>query len=180
MFSSLFISYVDSLYWIELPAWTDFVFFINSAVQLFGFYLLMVPIMKSLTLSEGVLAKGTKVVLLMVMTIWETKYLFELIVNIPFQTWFNVGNHFLQIAYLHWVFLGIVTPFIILQFQELKLLPNTKVYNVFFWGGWLGTEVLLILMGVGILLPNVMAWIAVYSTLMFVAFLSLLLVKVRD
>jgi len=180
MFSSLFISYVDSLYWIELPAWTDFLFFINSAVQLFGFYLLMVPIMKSLTLSEGVLAKGTKVVLLMVMTIWETKYLFELIVNLPFQTWFNVGNHFLQIAYLHWVFLGIVTPFIILQFQELKLLPNTKVYNVFFWGGWLGTEVLLILMGVGIVLPNVMAWIAVYSTLMFVAFLSLLLVKVRD
>ena len=180
MFSTLFISYIDSLYWIELPAWTEFLFFITSIVQLFGFYLVIVPILKNLMFTDDVLVKGTKVVLMLVMIIWESKYLFELIVNLPFQPWFNVGNHFLQVAYLHWVFLGIVTPFMILIFQDLKLLPNTKVYNVFFWSGWIGTEFLLILMGLGIMMPNVMAWIAVYSGLMFIAFLSLIVTRVKS
>jgi len=126
-------------------------------------------------LTEGVLIKSTKVVLILILIIWESKYLFEFMVNLPNQPWFDVGNHFLQIAYLHWIFLGIVTPFIILLFQDLKLLSNTKVYNIFFWAGWIGTELSLIGLGIGIILPDVMMWIAVYSGLMFVAFTSLLI-----
>ena len=174
MFATLFVSYFDSLYWLEFPVWTEYLFFANSSVQLFGFYLVVIPMLKSLVFSEGIFEKGIKVVLLMIMVIWESKYLFELLVNLPHQPWFNVGNHFLQIAYLHWVFLGIVTPFIIFLFQDLKFLPQLKIYNIFFWSGWLGTELSLIALGLGIMLPDVMLWIAVYSALMFVAFTSLL------
>jgi len=177
MFATLFVSYFDSLYWIEFPVFTEYLFFINSVVQLFGFYLVVVPMLKSVVFSQEIFNNGAKVVLLMVMIIWESKYLFELMVNLPYQPWFNVGNHFLQIAYLHWVFLGIVTPFIIFLFQDLKFLPRLKIYNVFFWSGWLGTELSLIALGLGIMLPNVMMWIAVYSGLMFVAFVSLLVCK---
>ena len=175
MFATLFISYFDSLYWIKFPEFTEYIFFISSIIQLLGFYMVIVPLMKNLMLTEGVLIKSTKVVLILILIIWESKYLFEFMVNLPNQPWFDVGNHFLQIAYLHWIFLGIVTPFIILLFQDLKLLSNTKVYNIFFWAGWIGTELSLIGLGIGIILPDVMMWIAVYSGLMFVAFTSLLI-----
>ncbi len=175
MFATLFISYFDSLYWIKFPEFTEYIFFISSIIQLLGFYMVIVPLMKNLMLTEGVLIKSTKVVLILILIIWESKYLFEFMVNLPNQPWFDVGNHFLQIAYLHWIFLGIVTPFIILLFQDLKLLPSTKVYNIFFWAGWIGTELSLIGLGIGIVLPDVMMWIAVYSGLMFVAFTSLLI-----
>lgn len=179
MFTTLMISYFDSLYWIEFPQWTEYLFFINSAIQLLGFYMVLVPVLKNIMLSETDLLKGSKVVLMVIMIIWESKYLFELTVNLPYQPWFNVGNHFLQIAYLHWIFLGIVTPLLVFLFQELNLLPRLKIYNVFFWSGWIGTEILLILLGLGILLPNTMLWIAVYSLLMFAAFASLLFSKTK-
>ncbi len=179
MFSTLIVSYFDSLYWLNFPVWTEYLFFLNSAIQLLGFYMVLVPMLKSVIFSEDIFTKGTKVILMVIMIIWESKYLFELIVNLPYQPWFNVGNHFLQIAYLHWIFLGIVTPFLIFLFQELNLLPRLKIYNVFFWSGWLGTEFLLVSLGLGISLPNTMLWIAVYSALMFVAFASLLFSKAQ-
>jgi|LGOV01.1.fsa_nt_gb hypothetical protein len=175
MFAALFVNYLDSLYWIKFPEWTEYIFFLSSAIQLLGFYMVIVPVLKSILLSENIFLKGTKIVLILILLIWESKYLFELIVNLPSQPWFNVGNHFLQIAYLHWVFLGIVTPTLIFLFQELNFLPRLKIYNVFFWSGWLGTEILLVLMGLGILMPNVYLWLAVYSALMFIAFIGLLI-----
>jgi hypothetical protein len=174
MFLSLFVSYFDSLFWLDFSEWTEYVFFLNSSIQLIGFYMVVMPMLKQVIVSVDVLHRGSKFMLMLIMITWESKYLFELIVNLPYQEWFNVANHFLQIAYLHWVFLGIVTPFVIYLFQELKMLPKLKVFNMFFWGGWIGTELLLISLGIGIMLPDVMLWIAVYSALMFVAFSSLL------
>ena len=180
MFFSLFINFFDTLYWLEFPSWMEYLFFITSLVQIFGFYLVIAPLLKEVIFSnkEG-FANRTKWILVGIIVVWEIKYIFEVIVNIPFQEWFNVANHFLQIAYLHWVFLGIVTPFAIYLFQEIKFLPSMKIYNIFFWGGWIGTELLLILMGMGIVLPNIWLWIAVYSSLMFVAFISLFFIEVR-
>lgn len=180
MFSTLIVSFFDSLYWLEFPIWTEYLFFLNTAIQLLGFYMVLVPMLKSVIFSEGIFIKGSKIILMLIMIIWESKYLFELIVNLPHQTWLNVGNHFLQIAYLHWIFLGIVTPFIIFLFQELNFLPRLKIYNIFFWGGWIGTEFMLISLGISIALPNTMLWIAVYSALMFVAFTSLLFSKTEQ
>jgi len=179
MFATLFVSYFNSLYWINFPIITEYLFFITSGVQLLGFYLVVMPILKNVMFTDSVFEKGTKLALMLIMIIWESKYLFELIVNFPNQSLFNVGNHFLQIAYLHWVFLGIVTPFIVLLFQELNFLPRLKIYNIFFWSGWIGTELLLIALGLGIMLPNVMVWIAVYTSLMFIAFMSLLLGRIK-
>lgn len=136
--------------------WINALGFTGSALQIIAGAMLL----KQLNFSKA----GKTGILILVML--ALKWLFQLLGSAPDMGDFVAQNRFLIIAWLHFIFLGIYTPFIWLQLPGIK--PHFNLGLAFYWSFFLLTELVLIFPVLG-LFPQFANW----PQLIFSAYLAL-------
>ena len=143
---TLFLSFL----WIQ-PV--DFVYFlsgIGAIVQVFALYMFAKILIQSKNKLKELFSKFFINVLKGVVLLFAIKILLQLLTAFPSFVVLTTEITDFVIAYLHLVFLGIITPVILVFLHQFKLISLSKVATILFLVGFIFSEILIIYKGIAI------------------------------
>lgn len=158
-------AYLLSALWLPIPGWTYVVVVLSVIAQITGWLLLLRIIHRNLALLRSTATLLTQRLIFLCGIAFSIKLLLQAASVIPSLSKLAFGFRPIVIGYLHLVFLGIISLFIIIYLIHLQLITINKLtikgFILFIFGIVLN-EVLLMIQGVGDLTYYEMPFINVY------------------
>ncbi|MEO6456300.1 MAG: hypothetical protein ABIN97_19645 [Ginsengibacter sp.] len=143
-------AYFLSALWLPIPLWVYIAVVLAAAAELLGWILLLKTIMQDKTEFFKNLSTQTKGLLILSATALTIKLLLQLGSTIPFLSKLAFGFRPVVIGYLHLMFLGVVSLFIIGFCKMNKFIITARAGNtgiIIFVSGIILNEILLMIQG---------------------------------
>ena len=125
----IILSFFLSTLWAKDSDLNYFISNVGNFFQILGFVLFLLMIRKSCTFIFSRSTPVQKTLVTMIGIIFFSKLIMQVANGLPFFHGIIASNKDLVIGYLHWYFLGFITPFILLLAEYFKLIK----INIAFW-----------------------------------------------
>ena len=178
----VFLTFFHSLLWMKPSLLFNALALIGSIFQLVAFFVLLESIQHLAKRLNGTLSKIENQLLKTVKLLFTIKLIFQIVGSFPVISNLVSMNKDLIIAYLHWVFLGIVSISIFLFLSIFKFITISKTNYKLYFLAFLLTEILLfgkgILNGLGFpIFKGYYLLLFLFSTIFLVSIAGMLINK---
>lgn len=169
-------TFAISLLWMQPPLWLYGISGLGALAQLVACGLILRSIGSIHALSKD--GKGFKALAKWIVILYGIKLVLQALGTLPyFASMVSMNTDFI-IGYIHWIFLGVISPALLLFLKQFNLIKLTKTDLYFYIVGFLLTEGFIFYKGIvvwanGSLFNSYFWWIAVVSALFGIAIFSI-------
>ena len=143
-----------SILWMNSPQWIYFLSGLGGLCQLVGLGILLTAIKPSIPKLKQHIPKLNMILIASVGLIYGIKLLMQFAGTFPYLANQIANNPDFIIGYIHWIFLGVVSPAILLFLNQFKFIKLSKSCLNLYWVGFLLTEGLIFYKGITTWLTN--------------------------
>lgn len=180
--SGVIATFLISILWMEPPYIINLLAGVGSIFQIIAFFILIKYLLNYKQQLFNTVNSTTKTIIRTILILFLLKLIFQILACYPHFSEMISYNKDLVIAYLHWVFLGVVSISLFIQLFYYQLIRITKLSALTYLIGFLITEGLLFYKGtvtwLQIDLVNNYYWLLVIASgILFLAILYLLVIQ---